>query len=61
MGDRSFNAYYKQCNRQGTMIMFSQASVVQSAQNVVEINLAVLVVVSKRGIDHLLLAEDTRK
>ena len=40
MGDRSLNAYYKQCNM--------QAPVVQSAQNVIEITLAVVVSVSKR-------------
>ena len=41
MGDHSFNAYFKQCNRQGNMILFSQVSVVQSVQNLIKISLAV--------------------
>ena len=47
-GDCSLNAHHKQCNRQGTRILFSQVSVVQSAQNVIEINPVVVVCVSKR-------------
>ena len=47
MGDRSFNAYRRQCNMQGTRILFSQASVVQSVQNLIEITL-VVVGMSKR-------------
>ena len=47
MGDHSFNAYYKLCNKQGTRRMFSQAYVVQSAQNLIEIT-PVVVSVSKR-------------
>ena len=43
MGDRSFNAYFRQCNMQGTRILFSQAPVVQSAQNLIEIIPAVVV------------------
>ena len=46
-GDRPFNAYYKQCNRQGTITLFSQVSVVQSAQNFIEITIALAVGVSK--------------
>ena len=49
MGDRLFNAYYKECNMQGTWIIFRQAFVVQSAQNVMEITPAV-VGVSKRSL-----------
>ena len=48
MGDCSFDAYYKQCNKQDTRILFSQVSTVQSAQNLIEITLAVVVGMSKR-------------
>ena len=43
MGDCSFNAYFRQCNMQGTRILFSQASIVQAAQNLIEISPAVAV------------------
>ena len=43
-----FNAYYKQYNRQGTRILFIQVSVVQSAQNLIEIILAGAAGMNKR-------------
>ena len=49
----SFNAYYKQCNMQGTRILFSQVFVVHSANFFIEITLAVVVGVRKGGIDNL--------
>ena len=39
---------YKQCNMQGTRILFNQAPIVQSAQNLVEITFAAVVGVSKK-------------
>ena len=60
MWDRSFNKYYKQCNMQGTRMLFSQAPVVQSAQNLIEITLAVVVGVSKR-MDCRFIVEATQK
>ena len=57
----SFNAYYKQCNMQGTRILFSQVFVVHSANFFIEITLAVVVGVRKGGIDNLLLTEATQK
>ena len=40
--DRSFNACFRECNMQGTSILFSQASVVR-AQSLIEITPAVIV------------------
>ena len=58
-GDRSY-IYYKQCNEQGTWIIFSQASIVQFAQNLIEITFAVVVGVSKKT-DNILLTEAKQK
>ena len=46
MLDRPFNAYYRECNMLCTRILFSQVSVVQSAQNLTEITLAVVVLLT---------------
>ena len=43
MGDSSFNAYFTQYNMQGTRILFSKVSAVQSAQNLIEITPAVVI------------------